>query len=334
MKTRLLSILALLVLTAGFVGSGNYGRGRAEPAVAAPAARRQVRVLAATDAMRLVKHALGETRVPRQPRRIVSLSPAATDSLVALGIRPVLVSGGWMSNVVAPYLAEGLQGTTTVRLGGGIPLEAVLDANPDLIFIGNLQDSKWYGQLSRIAPTVALDSTSSADPGSVLLDVARVVGVADRARQRLATYSRRVEQAKASLAEDASLQTVVFLRFRQHTCVIYAQMSMFGPLLFQRLGLRPDPAMPRTMSPGGWDVLSIERLSTLHPGHIFAVIDDDSRAYYASVASTPFWKQIPAVQSGRVHRVAASTWLGGEGILANEAILQDVLAAMAPRRSP
>ena len=106
---------------------------------------------------------------------------------------------------------------------------------------------------------------------------------------------------------------------------------MFGPLLFEQLRLSPDPAMPMVMSSGGWDVLSVERLSKLSAEHIFMVVDLDSEAYLRGVAQTPIWRNIPAVTHDHVHRVAAETWLGGEGILGCEAIINDVLAAMTPR---
>jgi iron complex transport system substrate-binding protein len=158
--------------------------------------------------------------------------------------------------------------------------------------------------------------------------------MSEQARRRLAQYREHVARAKSRLAEKACGQSVVFLRFRQHTCVVYAQTLMFGPLLFDRLGLTADPAMPPTMAPGGWDVLSIERLSTLHAAHIFTVIDADSESYRDHVASTPMWRRIPAVQNGSVHRVEATTWLGGDGVLANEAIVDDVLAALVPEGAP
>ena len=105
---------------------------------------------------------------------------------------------------------------------------------------------------------------------------------------------------------------------------------MFGPLLFEQLGLTPDPAMPLVMSSGGWDVLSVERLSTLRAEHIFMVIDADSEAYLKGVADTPIWQDIPAARHDHVHRVASSTWLSGDGILGCQAIVNDVLAAIVP----
>jgi iron complex transport system substrate-binding protein len=334
MKPGILSLLLIVVLGVGFIQSGNYGQRPAKTPIAPAAPRRPVQALGETTAYRRVKHALGETPVPRQPRRIVSLSAAVTDSLVALGIRPVLVESGWKSGALPPYLADGLQGITTVRRTGGISLEALLDAEPDLILVSSTQDAKLYGQLSRIAPTVVFDIPLSGNRDAILLEVGAVLGLPQQAQQRLAAYRRRVERAKAALAKRAGGQSVVFLRFRQHTCVIYAQTTMFGPLLFDQLGLVADAAMPRSMSPGGWDVLSLERLSTLRPAHIFAVVDADSTAYYAGVTATPIWKRIPAVCDGRVHLVAATTWIGGDGVLASEAIMRDVLAAMLPEGTP
>ena len=108
---------------------------------------------------------------------------------------------------------------------------------------------------------------------------------------------------------------------------------MFGPLLFEQLGLTPDPAMPMVMSGGGWDVLSIERLSKLRDEHVFMTVDLDSELYLRSVAKTPIWQNVPAVRHGHVHRVESSTWLSN-GLLGCEAILADVLKGMASEQIP
>ncbi len=124
---------------------------------------------------------------------------------------------------------------------------------------------------------------------------------------------------------------MLFLRFRRNTCVVYTQTTMFGPLLFEQLALTPDPYMPLVMSnSGGWDVLSVERLSTLQAEHIFMVVDRDSEWYLRRVEDTPIWRQLPAVRHGHVYRVQSSTWLGGDGVLGCQAIVSDVLAAMIP----
>ena len=334
MKVRLLGLATLLAIGAALVLSGNAGptvdkrgRGRRGPAC-------QIQVLRETAESRLVKHSMGETEIPRHPQRIASLSTASTDSLVALGIEPVLVESGWKTGSAASYLAPALAKAQIVRRSGGLNLEAVLSARPDLIITGSAQDGRLYGQLSKIAPTVVFNSGTQTDREGSLLDMGEILGLRDRALQRLAEYRQCLKRTKAAMTDNVRSQPVVFLRFRQRTCVIYTQAAMFGPLLFDELGLTPDPAMPRIANPRGWDVLSVERLASLQAEHIFAVVESDSERYFDSVAGTPVWEQIPAVRKHHVHQVAATTWIGGDGVLANEAILRDVLAALAPQGNP
>ena len=331
MKAKLAVFALLLLFGWALVRTGRVGQSvdRWKKPSPTPSAR-QVEVIGETTQYRLVQHPLGKTPVPRTPQRIVSLCPAATDSLAALGVRPVLVTSAWQSSGPAPYLADRLRGVPVIRRAGTIPLEAVLEARPDLILVETVQDGRLYTHLCQIAPTVCLTSLGSGDRETPILNVGDVLGMANRARRRLDDYRQRRERAQKTLAPKAKGQPVVFLRFRRNTCVIYARTTMFGPLLFEQLRLSPDPAMPMVMSSGGWDVLSVERLSKLSAEHIFMVVDPDSEAYLRGVAETPIWRNIPAVRHDHVHRVASQTWLSGEGILGCEAIINDVLAAMGP----
>jgi iron complex transport system substrate-binding protein len=305
--------------------------GRLERPLQRPSSR-QIEVLAETPEHRLVRHPLGETEVPLAPRRIVSLCASGTDGLVALGMRPVLATTSWRDEGTFPYLADHLRGVPLVRLGGGVNLETVLTARPNLILAGSAE-ARSYDQLSQIAPTVCMMSNISGNRAARILDVGDVVGKSQQARARLAEYRQRVSEARTMLSAVAAGQPVAFLRFRRNTCVIYTRTSMFGPLLFDDLGLTPDPAVPMVMSGGGWDVLSVERLSTLRAEHIFMVVDPDSETYLRRVAHTPIWREIPAVKHDHVHRVAAGTWLSGDGVLGCEAIIGNVLAAVVPERS-
>lgn len=332
MKARLAACILLLVFGWAVARSGSLSNlaGRFQRPPERPA-KRQIEVLDETPSYRLIHHPLGQTRVPLAPQRIVSLCASGSDGLVALGLRPVLATTSWREEGTFPYLADKLEGVPLVRIASGINLEAVLAAKPDLIFVASYS-ARSYAQLSRIAPTVCLMSGTSGNREERVLDVGDVVGRSAEARARLAEYRRRLGEARTALSA-AAPGPVAFLRFRRNTCVIYTRTSMFGPLLFDQLGLAPDPAMPKVMAGGGWDVLSVERLSTLEADHVFMVVDPDSETYLSRVADTPIWKNLPAVRHGHVHRVAAGTWLSGDGLLGCEAIIDDVLAGVVPQRS-
>ncbi len=296
---------------------------------------RSVTVLEENDSFRLVKHPLGETRVSTRPRRIVSLTSSANDGLAALGIKPVLaVQSMWVRRGSVGYLQEQLAGVPRISHSGGTNLEAIFQAHPDLILAG-ARDMRSFGQLSKIAPTICLPADASGNRELSLLDVGAGVGKEEQARRRLELLRQRVAVARDALAAAAPGAKVTFLRFRQGTCVIYARSSMFGPLLFDKdqLALQPDPCTPEVMHSGGWDVLSVERLSTLQADHIFALVDPDSETYLEKIAQTAIWRDIPAVRAGHVHRVDPDVWLGGDGVLGTEKIVDDVVAAMAPSGS-
>jgi ABC-type Fe3+-hydroxamate transport system substrate-binding protein len=334
MKTKFAVLVLLVLFGWAVVETGQLARmvDRFQRPPVRPATR-QIQVLATTPEYRLVRHPLGETRVPLAPQRIVSLTNSATDSLIALGIKPVLVSTSWRGDRITPYLKDQLRDVPKLRYGETLNLEAVLAARPDLIFAGSDRDGRLYNQLSKIAPTICISSLTEGDRENRVLDVGDVLGLSAQAQARVDEFHKHLAAARETLSAEAAGKPVSFLRFRRNTCVIYTRTTMFGPLLFEQLALAADPNMPMVMSSGGWDVLSVERLSTLESEYIFMVVDRDSEVYLKCVCQTPIWRGIPAVKHGHVYRVASGTWLSGDGVLGCEAIIDDVLANVAGRRS-
>ena len=333
MKTKAAVIVFLALFGWAFIETGQLA-GLANRFQRPPISQstRQVEVLEETPEYRLVKHQLGETRVPLRPRRIVSLTNSATDGLIALGIKPVLFTTSWRADSVTPYLKKDLHEIPRVRNGEAINLEVVLQAKPDLIFVGT-NDGRLYNQLEKIAPTICVASFTQAKREERVLDIGDSIGMASAAQARLDEFHDKLASAKKTLSAVVGKKPVSFLRFRRNTCVIYTRTTMFGPLLFEQLALTPDPKMPMVMAGGGWDVLSVERLSTLRSEYIFMVVDADSEVYLSRIQDTPIWREIPAVKHGHVIRVASGTWLSGDGVLGCEAIINDVLAGIVSGRS-
>ena len=339
MWNRVVASGITLLFVGAFVLSDRY----APPPMTPPPPRapeeaeRQVHVIETTPQHRRVKHPLGETWVPALPRRIVALSGYnnfIADGLVAMGIHPVGVEGSWMTpRHPVTYLARRIGDVPTVARGGTINLEAVLAARPDLILVSAARYGRFYSSLSKIAPTVVIEAVDVGGiDESVILDIGRAVGQAETAERVLRDYRKHLDEARKTLAKTVPSSPVVFLRFRRSTCVIYSRTQKVGPILIGRLGLTPDPMMPYLHQNGGWDVLSLERLSLLQAEHLFVEVDVDCEHFYEEVARTPMWRNIPGVKKGNVHRVPYDTWLG-DGILAYTAIIDDVMTAMIPAKT-
>lgn len=341
MWLRFLGILTFSVFAAAWVLSDRPAAPESTSRAAARTGKtpkRQVQVLAESPRQRHVRHFLGETWIPAAPQRVLGLSgynAFITDSLLALGVQPVGVEGSWMTRrQPLAYLARRLGDVPSISYGGVLNLETVLATEPDLIIVSADRYGRYLEPLSRIAPTVAIQAVDAGGiDESILLDIGELVGRLPTAERVLADYHRRVDQSRKTLAARAAGKPVAFLRFRRNTCVIYSRTQKVGPILIDRLGLTPDPMMPAVHQQGGWDVLSLERMSMLAAEHLFVVVDFDCEHFFRETAETPMWQSIPAVRAGQVHRVPYDTWLG-DGILAYSAILDDVLAAMAAPENP
>lgn len=103
-------------------------------------------------------HKFGETTITNQPERVVSLSFAGHDFLLALGITPVALRY-WFGDHpkgVWPWAQDALGDAEPEILIGTPDIEFIATLNPDLIvgqWSGMTEDD--YRLLSQIAPTIA-----------------------------------------------------------------------------------------------------------------------------------------------------------------------------------
>jgi iron complex transport system substrate-binding protein len=103
-----------------------------------------------------ITHKFGETTVPANPERVVTVGWSDQDFVLALGVVPV-GTRSWFENYNDfPWVKEATDGKgVPVIEGDTINFEAIAKAEPDVIFaIYETIDEKTYDQLSQIAPTV------------------------------------------------------------------------------------------------------------------------------------------------------------------------------------
>ena len=112
---------------------------------------------------RTVEHAMGETCIPINPQRLVTLSDFTLHHALVLGVKPIgHAFDGWRDKV-PPYLTgrrNEIEALEEIGTEAQPDLEKILDLKPDLI-IGSAWVREAYPLLSQIAPTV-LDGVESA----------------------------------------------------------------------------------------------------------------------------------------------------------------------------
>lgn len=144
---------------------------------------------------RSITHALGTTRVPERPQRIVALTGTSDlESLLVLGVKPFAAAGddrrGLGRTVWQPHMAGQMQGVEMLPSRRNISLEKVATLQPDLIVGASAQIKAVYPRLSQIAPTVALDTNQPWQENLRL--VAEVVGEPERAETWIMTFEQRL----------------------------------------------------------------------------------------------------------------------------------------------
>jgi iron complex transport system substrate-binding protein len=144
-----------------------------------------------------VQHVLGETKVPGQAERPLTLTLDALDDTLALGIRPVraAVPEGRLPS----YLRRRAGAVEPMAsLSGPSDLAAVEAAAPDLILGSDSREGRFYERLSKIAPTVMTEGGSAQWKLNLRL-VGEALGRTNDAEALLTRYDGWVAQARRAI---------------------------------------------------------------------------------------------------------------------------------------
>ncbi|WP_240184186.1 iron-siderophore ABC transporter substrate-binding protein [Halomonas sp. BN3-1] len=255
--------------------------------------------------------------------RLITLYQGATDSAVALGVTPIGVVDAWMEKPTYRYLREALDGVEHVGLETQPNLEKVAWLDPGVIVATRFRHERVRPLLEQIAPTV-FSSTVSDFRDSLEL-VAKATGREDRAEQLLTCWNLRVADLRTKISTvlgNAWPQKAAVVRFKSDHVRLYS--SGFAGSILEELGFRqPDAAADQ-----GWGMklTSEENIPALDADVIFVLLEDDPAIEntYRHWTAHPLWQRLTATQAGRVYEVDTVNWIMGGGILAANAMLDDL----------
>ncbi len=129
--------------------------------------------------------------IARRPARIVSLGPAITETLFAVGAGPRLVAGTTTDNY--PPEVQRLP-----KVGGFAPqtisVELILAQKPDLVLAGGRFQQSVVEAVARLGiPAVVIDPTSLGDVEDAMVLIGRLTGQQASANALVADFRRRRE---------------------------------------------------------------------------------------------------------------------------------------------
>ncbi|WP_420390751.1 iron-siderophore ABC transporter substrate-binding protein [Marinobacter sp.] len=258
------------------------------------------------------QHEGGTLTLDDQPERVVALNWAATEALLLLGVTPVGVADrdGYDVWVKEPKLPEDVPNIGT-RVAPS--LEAIAELKPDLI-VTSSEMSPAAKLLERIAPTYVISvykegSQPFEKASDMLTTLGEMLGREDRAESILtdigATLETQRRRLKAAGLKDRPVALVNFMDARHVR--IYAPNGLYQSAL-SALGL--ENAWPRQGNFWGFSVVGLESIAPYEDSRI-VVISPTAPGLADTLASSPFWTHLPAVNRHQVYEIGAIWPFGG-----------------------
>lgn len=238
-----------------------------------------------------VRAADGAVTVRRAPRRVVSLSPTATETLFAIGAGPQVVAVDAQSDYPR-------QAPRTDISPSQPNLEAIARYRPDLVVVSDTSPPDLAGGLRKLGVTV-LAEPSAKDLGDAY-DQIRDLGLATGHRRQAGgvvdRMRSRLEQLFAAAPSDAGLSVYHELQPDLYS----ASSGTFIGGIYHRLGLRNVADAAARKSGSDYPQLSSEYVVSADPDVIVLADTKCCHQSAATVRRRAGWGQIAAVKDGDV----------------------------------
>ncbi|MEG3846912.1 iron-siderophore ABC transporter substrate-binding protein [Microcoleus sp. herbarium19] len=273
---------------------------------------------------RTISHLGGETCVPQNPQRVISLHLATLGNVLTLGVKPIGSTTGFRKREFPKHLETKIDGIKSVGSVTQPNLEKILKLNPDLI-INLSSDKSIYPLLSKIAPTIQSAWDGPIQWKEHFSFVARVLGKEDVYQQAWSHYYQRVQNLKVALGDryQGKKFSFVYLAHSNHAMFISELRNVFAGSILNDVGLQRTEVQ-YLVTPNGYLFISIEELWKIDGDFIFiGIYGDEDKNSLKQLQNIPLWKTLKAVKEDHVYFVDLSAWRESN-LLAANAVIDDL----------
>lgn len=260
----------------------------------------------------IIEHERGTLTLDRPAKRVAVTNWATTETVIALGLEPIAIADpdDYLDWVAKPELPENF---TDIGQRAAPNMEALRDANPDLIVISNNLEMA-YDNFNAIAPTIVLsiyNNNSDALPEARKLfqTIAKATGREAEAKTWLAKadvkFAEYGDRVRAAMPPGRALAITQFVS--ENHIGLYGKSSLPGtvlakmdlPLAYQ------GPVNNWGFAKGGVEILGPHAQDTLV--YLNPVPDVIREKVWAS----PVWKTLDFVKNDRVYELPVVWAYGG-----------------------
>src|SRR6478735_4275872 len=253
-----------------------------------------------------VTHTYGETVVPAEPKRVVSVGVTEQDVLLQLGVVPVGVTEwyGEQPDATWPWAHDLLDGAhpEVLHTTNGLEFEKIAALKPDLIVGTNAgMTKKDYELLSAIAPTVtsSKDATDFFSPWQdQVLQIARGLGREDDGQQVVDDLEADYAKVAAEHPEWADL-TATFSQGAPYDGILYVYPPGLSTDFLTELGFTMTTGFEDHAPKGSQAEISAENVGLIDAGVIVFATEDqkgfEGLQDFGTIGSLPAVKEYRAV---------------------------------------
>jgi iron complex transport system substrate-binding protein len=268
-----------------------------------------------SEACRVIRHALGETCIPQNPKHIITLDIYSLGNSIALGIEPIASGSNWLTGGLPDYLKSSAKNIKYVGTECQPSIERLLLLKPDLI-LGTSGCSQNYSLLSKIAPTILSDLYVNTSWQEYFNFISYVLGKESSAQVVWNRYYTQVKRLHSILDKKQQNIEVAVVDVFASQIFPYTKNSFIGSIL-DDIGLKM-PKSQNIVSEFGFVTISEEEIPKIDCDILFVVIGNrDEEKFLEDLNQKPLWKKLRAVQTNHVYPVEEYVWLGGNPIAAN-----------------
>lgn len=258
-----------------------------------------------------IEHAYGDTVIPEEPKRVITLGLSDQDPLLALGVKPIAVYPWWgdYEHATWPWAQDELGDAEPIVLNDGVrdeanpPIEEIASLEPDLIIsLYNGTTQEQYEQLSQIAPVVVPDE-EYAGFAITWQEATRVTGEALGREDDALALVDELEQAFSDAAEEhpefAGKTAIVAERYEAGETIVRTGNDVRATF-FEQLGFTiPTEIAGIEPKDNGELYVPDELITDLSEDLLMWNVGfaPDARA---TVEALPLYSRLPVVQEGRV----------------------------------
>ncbi len=289
---------------------------------------------------RMVETSRGEIAVPAEPQRIAVLTAGLAGYLFTLDA-PIAITDTRVLGVTnldggfPPQWAEKAQaqGTAELPAGENLNIEAIAQAEPDLIIGGGQGFSavlaeEAYDQLAAIAPTVLIPSTVNTWQGE-LEAVAEAAGESEKVDELMQAYDEKVAEVKDAITVPGS--PVSYLLSLSTNEPAFIPQTAALPELLSSVGFEADDVLAKADNPelyGSGDsfIVSNELLAQVGDAPVMFVVPVAGRTL-EQLQQDPLYTSLPAFDSGQVYELPATSYRPDyDGVMGTLDLVQETFA--------